>query len=206
MEDQIIRKIRAELESGIKSECQAVYMLVEIRKLLDRDRKNTLPYNSIRLYSDWVVHVGLEGPQAQSIVKQADAFYPKLVSGTLSDVEKVDFARIFALDIFRQELGQFLYAKQLPSFSDEGWNSFLTCFLNVIEDCPLFCRDNGRTVTQVDEVVVVRDPQRISDGSPQPVIWALCFGGKFRMSVGGDFTLEDRIFDAIVAFNEARDQ
>lgn len=76
----------------------------------------------------------------------------------------------------------------------------------MIEDRPLSCEAKGATVTQVDEVVVVRDPKRIPDASPQPVIWALCFGGKFRMSIGGDFTHENRIFDAIVAFNEARDQ
>ncbi len=206
MEDHLIAKIRRELDCGITTESQAVYLLVELRKLLDRNRENTKPYNSIRLYSDWAVHVSLKGPQAQEIVKKADAFYPKLMNGSMSEDEKADFARIFSLDTFRDELNQFLQVKKLPLFSDTGWNAFLACFLSVIEDCPLFCKANGATVTQVDEVVVVRDSKRIPDGSPQPVIWALCFEGKFRTSVGGDFTHEDRIFDAIIAFNEARER
>ncbi|MGA7921672.1 MAG: hypothetical protein WCA38_18575 [Candidatus Acidiferrales bacterium] len=153
-----------------------------------------------------MVHIRLNGPQAQEIVKKADAFYPKLIKGSMSEDEKTDFARIFSLDTFRNELNQFLEVKKLRPFSDAGWNSFLACFLSVIEDRPLFCEAIGATVTQVDEVVVVRDPKRIPDASPQPVIWPLCFGGKFRMSIGGDSTHEDRISDAIVAFNEARDQ
>jgi hypothetical protein len=206
MKDQLIAKIRRELDRGITTESQVVYVLVELRKLLDRNREHAKPYDSIRLYSDWVVHIRLNGPQAQEIVKKADAFYPKLIEGSMSEDEKADFARIFSLDTFRKELNQFLEVKELRPFSNTEWNSFLACFLNVIEDCPLFCEAKGATVTQVDEVVVVRDLDRIPDDSPPPVIWALSFGGKFRMSVGGDFTHEKRISNAIVAFNEARDQ
>jgi len=93
MEDQILRKIRAELKRGITEECQVVYLLVEIRKLLDRDGKNAEPYNSLRLYSDWAVHFSLWGPRAQNIVIQADAYYPKLLLGTLSEEEKKQFPK-----------------------------------------------------------------------------------------------------------------
>lgn len=73
MEDQLIAKIRRELDRGITTESQAVYLLVELWKLLDRNRKNAKPYDSIRLYSNWVAHIRLNGPQAQEIVKKADA-------------------------------------------------------------------------------------------------------------------------------------
>jgi len=206
MEDHIVAKIRAELKRGIKSECQAVYLLVEIRKLLDRDRQGMQPYNSLRLYTDWAVHVRLDGPQAQEIVKKADAFYPKMINGTHSEEERSEFARILEFSTFRDELGQFLRAKRIRPFSDAEWNSFLACFLNVIEDCPLYCKARGIPVTEVDEVVLVREPGRVPDGTPQPVIWALCLAGKFRMSYGGDLTLSDRTMDAIIAFSESRDR
>lgn len=206
MEDQIIRKIKAEMERGITTESQAVYLMVEIRKLLDKDRRGTEPYSSIRLYSDWTVHVCLTLSRAQAIVKLADALYPKLMAGTMSNEEKATFARIFSLEMFREELTRFLQTKLIRPFSNEGWNSFLACFLNVIEDCPLVCKAEGANVTHVDEVVIVQDPARIPDGSPLPVIWALCFGGKFRQSIGGDPSMEDRIFEAIEAFIGAREQ
>ena len=206
MEDQIVRKVRAELERGITSECQAVYLLVEIRKLLDRDRKGTVTYNSLRLYSDWAVHVELDRRQSQEIVKKADSFYRKQADGTLSEDENRDFVRVFALDTFRDELNQFLQAKRLRPFSDAKWNSFLACFLNVVEDCPLSCSVQGASVTEVDEVVIIREPGRVADGNPQAVIWALCFAGKFKMSFGGTDPLSGKAEDAIVAFIEARDR
>src|SRR5487761_415387 len=181
MEDQIVLKVRAELERGITSECQAVYLLVEIRKLLDRDREGTVPYNSLRFYSDWAVHVELDRRPAQEIVKKADA----LVNGTLSHEENRDFVRMFTFDTFRDELDQFLQVKKLRPFSDAEWNSFLACFLNVVEDCPLSCRAQGASVTEVDEVVIIRETGRVADGNPQAVIWALCFAGKLKMSFGG---------------------
>jgi hypothetical protein len=211
-EDQITAKIRAELERGITSESQAVYLLVETRKLLDRDRmKGVLPddfrpYESLRLFTDWAVHVCLSGPRAQNIVKKADAYYPKMINGTLSHEEKADFARTFALNTFRHELSQFLQAKNLPPFSDAQWNFFLKSFLNVIEDCPLFCKAEGAAVAEVDEVVLIRQTEKAPDGNAPALIWALCFQGKLKFPVGKMDPLLDKMWDAIVAFGEARER
>src|ERR1700685_3756292 len=97
MEDQIVAKIRREIEHGITTESQAAYLLVEIRKLLDRDREANKPYDAIRMYSDWVVHVDLTGPHAQRVVKTADTLYPKIIDGTLSEDEQTQFAKLFSL-------------------------------------------------------------------------------------------------------------
>jgi hypothetical protein len=206
MEDQILAKIRTELERGIKSESQAVYLLVEIRKLLDRDRQGTQPYNSLRLYADWVVHVCLEGKQAQEIVKKADAFFLKLTKGTHSDKERIEFARISEFETFRDEINQFLHAKHIPPFSDSGWSSFLRAFLNVIEDCPLICRTRNSGLKGVDEVVLIRKGGGMADGAYGPIIWALCFDGKLRMSFGGNVDLSDETVEQIIAFSNSRDQ
>jgi hypothetical protein len=204
VEDHIVEKIQREIELGIITESQAVYFLVEIRKLLDRDRVASKPYDSIRLYSDWVVHVDLKGPRAQEIVKTADTLYPKLITETLSDSEKTQFLKLFSLNAFREELEQFLKTKDIPPMSDAGWNSFLASFLNVIEDCPLLCKTTDKTLTNVDEVVIIQDGKRAADGSPQPVIWALCFQGKHKSSFGGDPSMEDRVWEAVEAFRRAR--
>jgi len=63
MKPQIIEKLNKFLENHtpFKEECQAVYLMVELRKLLDRekeDRKNTNEkyFPLIRFYCDWTVH------------------------------------------------------------------------------------------------------------------------------------------------------
>src|SRR2546422_11205054 len=81
MEIALLRKIREQLERGISTECQVVYLLVEIRKLLDRERTSGAQYGSLRLYCNWAVHVELSKAQAQEIVKKADQLYFKLIKG-----------------------------------------------------------------------------------------------------------------------------
>lgn len=211
MKDDIVRKIKAEVKRGITTESQAVYLMVEVRKLLDKDRmkrdpNSAEPFPVIRHYSDWTVHVSLSFPRAQTIVKLADKLYPNLASGTMTDEEKAEFSEVFSLDRLREEMTTFMQIKLIPPFSTEGWNTFLACFLNVIEDCPLVCKGDGATVKYVDEVFIVQDSARVPDGSPLPVIWALCFKGKFKQSIGGDPSMDDRIFEAIEAFIEARDE
>jgi hypothetical protein len=206
MEDHIVAKIRAEMERGIKSECQAVYLLVEIRKLLDRDQSSAQRYKSLRLFGNWVVHVRLDNDQAQEIVRRADAFYVKLVNGTLSHEEITDFARILEFNKFRDELSQFLQTKRLRPFSDVEWNLFLTCYLQVIEDCPLYCVSRDASVTEVDEVVLIREDGRNSDGTPPAITWALCWKGQPKTTYGGTETLSDKTEAAIRAFHEAREQ
>lgn len=206
MEDQLIEKIRGEMDRGINSECQVVYLLVEIRKLMDRDKTASMPYNSLRIYSDWAVHVGLSGPQAQDIVKRADAFYPKLMNDTVSNQEKADFAKVFLLNTFREEMNRFLNDHVQRSFSDARWNSFLTYFLRVIEDCPLICKADITTLANVDEVFIVRDGDaETPDGSPPAIIWGLFFKGKLKMPMGANFTMSDRLIDKFVAFSGTRE-
>lgn len=206
MEDQLKRKIREEMDRGIKTECQVVYLLVEVRKLMDRDKKTTEPYNSVRLYTDWAVHVGLAGPQAQFVVKQADSFYPKLLDGTVSAEEKAAFAKVFLLNTFKQELNRFLQDYVQRSFSDAQWNTFLACFLHVIEDCPLICEADNATLANVDEVFIVRDGDgnEAAEGLPPAIVWGLCYKGELRMPMGANYTMTDKLIDTFVAFSESR--
>jgi hypothetical protein len=151
MEHDIVRKLRAELERGISTESQVVYAMVKIRRLLDLDRDQGVmpPYDTLRLCCNWAVHVKLSHSQAQKIVKMADALYPKLLRGELTEQEKDQFRSVFSLSTFRGELDQFVAAKHLPTLSDGQWNSFLACFLNTIEDCPLLCEGKGAKTSEL---------------------------------------------------------
>jgi hypothetical protein len=204
VEDQILEKIRAEIERGIKTESQAVYLLVEVRKLLDKKAAANDRYALLRLYCNWVVHVELTNTLAKQIVRTADSLYKKLVSGI--DAETSNLTRIFSLDMFREELGEFLEANKLTRFSGSEWIAFSSCVLNVIEDCPLLCKGDTAGGSAIDEVVIMRDAGRVPDGNPQGLIWGLCGGGKLRMSFGGYPDEEEEIDETIEAFLKSRDQ
>jgi hypothetical protein len=203
MEDQIIQKIRAEIDRGIASECQVVYLLVEIRKLMDRDKVKAATYDSLRLYSDWAVHVHLYGPGAQDIVKRADAHYPKLINGTATEQEKAAFEKLFSLEAFREEMNHFLRDHVERSFSNEDWDRFLSAYLHVVEDCPLICKPDNAALANIDEVFVIRDGDAQENDAERPgIVWGFCFQGEFKMPIGTDFAISDRTIETIVAFSE----
>ena len=170
MEDQIVAKLRRELERPITTAPLVVYLLVEIRKLMDR---RSIRYDTLRLCCNWAVHVELSKAAAQRIVDHVDALFPKLVSGALTDDDKESLRAFFLMSKFRSELEHFLAREGLRGFRNDEWNKFLACFLNVIEDCPLTCNSPG--LANVDRVVLIRE---VGDGRvPSPdapaIVWAL---------------------------------
>jgi hypothetical protein len=63
MKDELVRKIQGVLDRRITNEKQVVYLLVEIRKLMDRDKyKDPV----LRTFINWVVHTSLELPHEGS--------------------------------------------------------------------------------------------------------------------------------------------
>jgi hypothetical protein len=54
----IITKLQRELARPVVSECQVVYLLVEIRKIIDAE-PDPRPWKALKLYCDWAVHTEL---------------------------------------------------------------------------------------------------------------------------------------------------
>ncbi|MGI0086216.1 MAG: hypothetical protein ACREBQ_14145 [Nitrososphaerales archaeon] len=201
MKDELIDKIRQTLTSRITSEAHVVYLLVEIRKLMDRDKQGASPFETLRLYCNWVAHIELDRGQAEKIVRMADALYSKLLEGKLDPREKDEFRQLFMLTTFRTELARFLKAYGLRPLADSQWNVFLGYFLGVIRDCPLVCRmrkpaeplkaaSKRKSVMNVDEVVLIGalgDAHRIPDENAPPITWALCFNGVHKCTLEANF-------------------
>ena len=68
MEPDIIRKLRDELKETISTERQVVYLMVELRKLLEVTKKKK-NYPSLLFHCDWVAHTTLDRELAREIVK-----------------------------------------------------------------------------------------------------------------------------------------
>jgi hypothetical protein len=59
MPPEIIYKLQRQLVKGVVDEAHVVYVMVEIRKLMDHfKRKTDFPWLS--LFCDWIVHTGIE--------------------------------------------------------------------------------------------------------------------------------------------------
>jgi hypothetical protein len=62
MTKDIVSKLMALLSEPVDTECKVVYLLAEVRKLLERDDPNH-NMGSLWMYCHWALHVDLESPK-----------------------------------------------------------------------------------------------------------------------------------------------
>jgi hypothetical protein len=158
----IIRKLTKELEDGITSEVQVVYLLAGIRKLMERDGiKSQYPY--LTFHCDWVLHSELQGKTAQDILRKFDAAHPLLRDHNveLHDLPgdlRTEIDTISKMSSFEKELSSVLTKYGLPPLTatrQDGWPLFLHFYANVIEDIPLLVQDTVANPAQNISKVVV---------------------------------------------------
>jgi hypothetical protein len=131
----IIRKLAIELDSGITTEVQVVYVLAGIRKIIERD-EIAIQYAALRFHCDWALHSRMYRAAAKAILKQFDAAYALLRTGELPP----EINRISQMKLFKKELVRFLSTYGLPTLTQrrsDGWVHFLHLYTKVIEDIPL---------------------------------------------------------------------
>ena len=85
----IVAKLKVLLAKGITSEADALYLMVEVRKLLEQQQAKK-QYEYLTFHCDWALHAMLEGTTSQKILKLFDAANIHLKTG----VELARFARL----------------------------------------------------------------------------------------------------------------
>jgi hypothetical protein len=73
----IISKLTRELDAGIETEVQAVYLLAVSRKIIERDNIGG-QYPDLKFHCDWALHSKLTGPAAQGVLRKFDAAHALL--------------------------------------------------------------------------------------------------------------------------------
>lgn len=154
MESEIVRKLNAELGRSITSERQVVYILVELRKLLEKNE--TLDrYRTLKLCCDWAVHPRLGLASAQVIARLFDDYEAKYRREAVG-VAQADMPELVEFCEHTRFRGQFIAACEangIPADAprdEEWWRSFLTQYSEVVRDCPIEAKaDNTKYVTSV---------------------------------------------------------
>lgn len=171
MKPDIVEKLRFEFREPIRSERQVVYILAELRKLMEidsiaRNEADALAdssYFALKFHCDWAVHVRLGQSGAQRIVQRFDqyqkfmeALMPHGNPGNAVDPGFLqELNQSLNLTKFREQLGAYLKSHGLDSAiaTDDGqWTEFLVYYTRVIEDAPLI--SIGKGLDRVDEVSV----------------------------------------------------
>lgn len=148
----IISKLTRELDEGITTEVQAVYLLAGIRKIIERDRVRD-QYADLKFHCDWALHSKLEGTAAKDVLRKFDAAHALLREKKveLHDLPadlRAEIDRISKMKSFKEELSRFLETYGLPPLTKkrpDGWPHFLHLYAEVIEDIPLVVTDTTAT-------------------------------------------------------------
>jgi len=142
--DQLIEKLDHLLVGRLDfSEAEAVYFLVESRKLLDRSRaEGENLYPLVRFYADWSVHTAKER-QLDSIRPIAAKLAAASTSQTTGDAYNPDRLRPHADFIYMKALREevHVYLEKFgitdPFRDDAVWNAFASSLTAVLHDQPI---------------------------------------------------------------------
>lgn len=166
MKPDIVSKIAKELEQEIVSERQVVYVLVELRKLLEsQELDKDANCRALMFSCDWAAHSKLNRESAKAITMLFDRYEARcrvepIGVGQAGIPELVEFCEHSR---FRQQFANACEQNDIPADAvknDDWWRSFLKHFSEVVRDCPIEAKPETTThVTRVTASAI--DPTSI---------------------------------------------
>ncbi len=123
---EILNKLKDELEKGIETEAQVVYILSRIRKYLEL-RNFPGQYKQLNFYSNWALHTKIDRTEPVRDV-------------LLEFLNQPLEARFLRFTHFHQELKKFLVDHNLPTKivdDQKSFNDFRKILIKIYSDTPL---------------------------------------------------------------------
>jgi len=144
MKNDILDKLKDHCSCELNSECQIVYLLVEIRKFLDYN-KNGMLYKKqcpfLRICCSWAVHIKIDDTKPfkemfEQIDKKIQEYYDENKD---EETLKKQISNIILLKKFKDQLSDFLENFNIRNITSnkQEWEKFIQSFLSVVSDCPL---------------------------------------------------------------------
>lgn len=138
MVNDILSKLETELQQEITSERQVVYILVQIRKLINTVELEK-DFEALKLHCDWVVHTTLSRRSAKELLSQLNDAYSERLSKNRPEKAVMEVGEKLGLQAFRRDFHRLLQLYGLDDSVCDGnwWFAFLYYYSCVIQDCPL---------------------------------------------------------------------
>lgn len=170
MRETIVAKLKKELAQPITTECQVVYILVELRKLLD-SRERDARFESLKFYCDWAMHTTMSWRGARNFITSVDTLFSTIASVSITREENDRLAELLYLESFRKQLRALLNSEGLPERVCESaeWFNFLDCYSRVIEDCPLVYQNPGDSTAALEQMTFEK---RVATSTSRRISWA----------------------------------
>lgn len=152
MEDELLTKMHGRIDAGITCEEDLLFLLVKMRKLLER-KELKRDYPVLLFYCDWSVHAVMDRHGARDMVRRVDELIDRYLDGNRDTLREV--AALLSLDGLRSEIRRFCGQFGLPPYvvtDDDTWNRFRELFVRNISDCPLILNGPSRHVRSLSFV------------------------------------------------------
>jgi hypothetical protein len=155
--NSILRKLRQELDQDVTTERQVVYILAEIRKVVEQ-ACDFDSYRALDFYCSFALHTRMDRAGAKRILERFDRAYSLWIRN-----EKVprdlqnEIDQTAKLSRFREEMEAFVAANDLPTrlfVEPDAWVRFIRLYGNIIDECELVLRGDGAELQLVDRVIV----------------------------------------------------
>jgi hypothetical protein len=135
MKDELIRKIQHVLDRPITNEMQVVYLLVEVRKLTEREGYED---PVLKMFCNWIVHPGLGKPAEGStlILREFD----ELMTSIRERKERLPQFEHVSFGAFREALMRFFerFGMMAEFINDlDRWKKFFKLYSSIVVDCPI---------------------------------------------------------------------
>jgi len=137
--NDIVEKLRKFLlnHPTLKEECEVVYLMVEIRKILDHGSNS---YKTLRFYCNWVLHKELSQEKTTKLLSDIFETNIDFKEGGRENARKIKSVgrNFFKLDKFKKELKEFFKDNHLPmDLLNKNWWTFGKLLLEIIKECPI---------------------------------------------------------------------
>jgi hypothetical protein len=183
MVNDIVQKLALELQQDIASERQVVYILVEIRKLIDTDNL-AKKFEALNLHCDWALHTKLDRTSARRLLSQLNNAYSEHLGKNRVEEAVKGLTEKLGLLAFQRDFRTLVRSYGLDdSFCDGNWwFDFLYYYSCVIQDCPLECK--AEASWKFDRLVLIGPDWTVSPerlfmqwelllGDRQVVLWTM---------------------------------
>jgi hypothetical protein len=147
MEDEIVRKLRKALSDDFQKDSDVLYVMVQVRKLLELDRMDKAPeYETLNFYCDWVTHPVMDRSAAKRMLLlfegQNEVDLEKFKSRTerearLSYETSQHQLNFLSFNTLNEQLNNYLKQKDVGVIDGNRWPSFEKILLGILIDTPL---------------------------------------------------------------------
>jgi len=156
-QSSILEKLQTELQLDLTTERQVVYILVEIRKMIEQAGELD-NYQALDFYCSFALHTRMSRAGARRILERFDKAYSLWITKQALPRElRHEISLTTKMDRFKREMKTFLKANNLPTrllTESDDWARFIRLYGSIIDECELVLKGDGGKLQFIDRVVV----------------------------------------------------